>query len=281
MILRSWCKLVYNKFGHIKNCSKKWLPFNEIKCDNCNKIFEEKINKTLEKDKKYCKQLCGTCVQKENGKNISLIGGKILKSFTKEEKSKYSSNAGKISHLKNPNNKGKFSTERWLLMSEQQQQTQVKKANKALHDKLNSNEIYKQEHYLKVFNNSKIGFTSKGHNELHSFLKEFGFEQHIQLSEMEVDECNLELKIVVEFNGDMYHCNPRKWKSTDYNKIIKMTASDKWEKDRNRIYKLKNLGYITFVVWEEDWALNRDIIKQKLINYINNRKNEINQKRTN
>jgi len=275
MILKTWCKLVNGRFGYVKKISMKTEPINEVCCDICCKIFEERVKDTLENENKWGKQLCGRCRKIENGKNFGKIGGKILKSFTKEEKSKISSDAGKISHKKNPNNKGKFSTERWNNMSELQQKQQVTKANKALHDKLNSDENLKREHFLKVFKNSKIGFTSKGHNELHLFLKEFGFKQHEQILNMEVDECNLNLKIIIEFNGDMYHCNPRKWKPNDYNKVIKMTASEKWGKDRNRYYKLKSLGYITFVVWEEDWGLNREKTKEKILKFINKRKYEI------
>lgn len=281
MILSSWCKLVHNRFGYVKKASMKTEPLNEISCDVCDYIFQERNIDTLIKQNKWGKQLCGSCVKKENGKNFGKIGSKILKSFSKEDKYKYCSEAGKVSQQKNPNNKGKFSTKRWENMSENEQNKQVKNANKCLHDKLNKDENLKREHYLKVFNNSRIGFTSKGHNELHKFLIEFGFEQHVQISSMEVDECNELLKIVIEFNGDMYHCNPRKWKPDDYNKVIKMSAKEKWEKDRNRLFKLKNFGYITFVVWEDDWALKRDIIKEKIIIYINKRKNEINKKRKN
>ena len=60
-----------------------------------------------------------------------------------------------------------------------------------------------------------------------------------------------------------------------------MLAKEKWKKDRNRYYKLKNLGYISFVVWEEDWASKRDYIKEKLTEFISKRKNEITIKKEN
>ena len=275
MIVRSWCKLVHNQFGYVKKLSVKCEPIVEVQCDICNTLFERRQKDINLSEIKWGKQLCGSCVKKENSKDFGRVGAKVLSSFTKEDKFKFCSEAGKISHKKSPITKGKFSSDRWNSMSKEEQHSQVTRANKALHNKLNNDEEFKRQHYLKVFKNSKIGFTSRGHNELHVFLCDYGFEQHTQISSMEVDECNLQLKIVVEFNGDMYHCNPRKWKPTDYNSVIKMTASEKWVNDRNRYYKLKNLGYITFVVWEEDWALKRDIIKEKLINFINKRKNEI------
>lgn len=274
MIISSWCKLKILKNGDISiKQSKRWKHINKIKCDRCELIFEESDYHTKRCITKNNETFCTKCRVQNNNDRIGELGAKILKSFNKDEKIKYCSYAGKMSNIKSPNNKGRFSTERWDGMSESDQKKQVHKANKALHDKLNNDENLKREHYLKIFKNSKIGFTSKGHNELHEFLKEYGFEQHVQISSLETDECNENLKMVIEFNGDLYHCNPRKWKGSDYNSVIKMYASDKWEKDRKRTFVLQNLGYSVFVVWEEDWALNRDEVKLKLIKFI--KRNEI------
>lgn len=272
MILRSWCKLMYLKGKFSKIVSSRIEPINEVSCDICQHVFEQRVCDTNSRNIKWGKQLCGKCIKSEVGKKIANIGAEILRNIPKELKSQICSVAGKKSAL-SPN-AGRFTSERWNNMSFEQQQIQVKKANKALHDKLNCDEEYKNAHYLKIFKNSKIGFISKGHNELHDFLKDYGFIQHHVISNMEVDECNLELKIVVEFNGDMYHCNPRTWKAEDYNKVIKMTAAEKWKLDRNRVFKLKNLGFFTFVVWEDDWALKREEIKAKLLTHIKNNKNE-------
>ena len=73
---------------------------------------------------------------------------------------------------------------------------------------------------------------------------------------------------LVEFNGDLYHCNPRKWKADDYNKTIRMFAKDKWEKDRYRTFKLEKLGYQVIVVWEEDWNNTQSEVKLKLFKII-------------
>lgn len=275
MILKAWSKIEFTKSGEVAKRWKKIEPINEICCDNCSTVFTQRIIDTKQREEKWGKQLCAKCIINEINKKIGAIGAKVLKSFSKEEKSKMCSRAGKISNEKCKNNKGRFTRERWDNMSKEQQQNQVKKANKGLHNKLNADEEYKRKHYLKVFKNSKIGFISKGHNELHEFLKEFNFIQHVQILDMEVDECNEDLKIVVEFNGDLYHCNPRKWEPTQYNSVIKMFAYEKWEKDRNRFYMLKKMGYKTFIVWEDDWALKRNEVKQKLINLINKTKNEI------
>ena len=282
MITNSWSRLIMTTSGNISiKQSKNTYPINKIKCDRCGTEYDERNDHTLKRYKLYGEYLCSKCSKKQRDRWFSEIGAKTLKSFTKKQKRKYCIDAGKISAQKSPNNSGRFNSARWNSMSKKDQRNQVTKANRALYDKLNGDETLKREHYLKIFKNSRIGFTSKGHNELHEFLKEFGFAQHYQISDMETDECNEDLKIVVEFNGDMYHCNPRTWKPEQYNTVIKMLAKEKWKKDRNRYYKLKNLGYISFVVWEEDWASKRDYIKEKLTEFISKRKNEITIKKEN
>lgn len=252
MILSSWCKLVFTSTGKISGNCKFGRFFNTIQCDTCSVIFDERFNLTDTSIEKYGKSLCGKC--------RTPLGA---------------SHGGKMSQIKCPNNKGRFTSKRWNDMTLEQQTLQVTRANAALQHKLNTDPEYKDNHYKKIFQNSKIGFISKGHNELHEFLKEYGFVQHCIIGNMEVDECHIDLKIVVEYNGDLYHCNPRKWKPDQYNSAIKMTSSEKWEKDRNRTNSLYQRGYIVFVVWEEDWKLNRDLIKSRLLTFIENRQNEI------
>lgn len=252
MILTSWSKLYFTKSGKVNGTCRITDYFNEVKCDTCGLVYIEKYTRTINSVKHHMKELCSKC-------RIPL-GCAI---------------AGKASSL--TENKGRFTKERWSTKTVEEKYIHAKRANDGLQFKINNVPGFKDEYYKKIFQNSKIGFTSKGHNELHQFLEEYGFEQHTIISNMQVDECNNLLKIVVEYNGDMYHCNPRKWKPEQYNTAIKMTASEKWEKDRNRMWVLKKLGYITFVVWEEDWKANRDAIKTRLINFLEKRKNETRQ----
>jgi G:T-mismatch repair DNA endonuclease (very short patch repair protein) len=70
-----------------------------------------------------------------------------------------------------------------------------------------------------------------------------------------------ELNVCIEFFGDYYHCNPKKYK--DPNSIIKFsriyTVGEIWERDRRRIENLKKYkGIKTIVVWESDFYNNRD-----------------------
>lgn len=56
---------------------------------------------------------------------------------------------------------------------------------------------------------------------------------------------------VVEFFGDYWHCNPRIYDSDYYHKVMKMTASQKWDLDKKRIDSiLESTGFSVLVVWE-------------------------------
>jgi len=72
-----------------------------------------------------------------------------------------------------------------------------------------------------------------------------------------VDECNEARKLILEFHGDYYHCNPRKFTDPNWmNPTLKMTAGQKWKYDRRRMACFLNLGFRVLVVWESDWKTN-------------------------
>ena len=59
-------------------------------------------------------------------------------------------------------------------------------------------------------------------------------------------------KKIIEVYGTYWHCDPRKYESSYYNKAVHMTAQQIWERDSKRIAFLKSLGYEVTVIWEND-----------------------------
>jgi hypothetical protein len=57
---------------------------------------------------------------------------------------------------------------------------------------------------------------------------------------------------VIEIYGTYWHCDPRKYDATFYNKSVKMTAQQIWDRDAKRKQFLESLGYSVTVVWEKD-----------------------------
>ena len=71
------------------------------------------------------------------------------------------------------------------------------------------------------------------------------------------------LNLIIEYNGDYWHCNPKKYDSDYFNQKKQKTAKELWEYDKNKIDLIKEKGYNLEIVWESD--LKED---PKLINKI-------------
>lgn len=250
------------------------VGIDKIQCDKCSEIYEHAIKFTiLGRNRKLALGLdvCKDCMKKLSAENIASVGKKYLSNRTPEEKSAHGKMGGNASKESEKFNSSKFSTENWNNMTPEEQITRVTKASNALHDKLKSDPTLAAQHYAKVLSQSQLGYMSKGHKDLHNLISHLGFISHTQIGYMQVDECNEDLKIVVEYNGDLWHCNPRKWRAEEYNSSIRMTAGEKWQKDIARHRMLGSMGYKVIIVWESGWIENA----RKYINRIEECCNEI------
>jgi hypothetical protein len=72
-------------------------------------------------------------------------------------------------------------------------------------------------------------------------------------------------KKIIEFNGDMYHGNPKKYKSNDtphpFRKNI--TAQDMWDNDKEKIMVANANGFEVLTIWDSEYRWGN---KQKIIN---------------
>ena len=79
------------------------------------------------------------------------------------------------------------------------------------------------------------------------------------------DFVDLNRKKIIEYNGDMFHGNPKKFLSKDFpnpfNKNI--TAQEIWDKDELKIKSAKKLGFDVLVIWDSEYRWGN---KQKVIN---------------
>lgn len=77
-------------------------------------------------------------------------------------------------------------------------------------------------------------------------------------------------KKIIEFNGDLYHANPNKFKSSDnpnpFNK--KITAEEIWLKDKKKIDLLNSLGYEVKIVWESEYRENEEKLIQESVDFL-------------
>lgn len=86
----------------------------------------------------------------------------------------------------------------------------------------------------------------------------YGFEPSVVVGRYLADILNENKKIIVEVNGDLWHCNPKIWKASDIHPNKKITAQEIWDKDESRKKYLETLGYSVLVLWEDDIIKGKD-----------------------
>lgn len=77
---------------------------------------------------------------------------------------------------------------------------------------------------------------------------------------------------IIEFNGQVYHADPRFYKPTD--QPIKFngemsTAQEIWDRDKERMDTLKELGYEVMIVWETDFHSNPEKVIDECVAFLN------------
>ena len=246
----------------------------DFTCEVCHEVYTMDKNKAIGRTKRKIANgrfLCEKCTRDENSNNLVRHGTIALSKISKEDRKINASKAGRVSATKP--NKGRFTTERWEEKTEEEQQLQVNRANQALQSKLKTDKEFRKKYYQNTYGNRKIGFVSKGQQEVFELFEKDGFEKEVIIESMSVDVCNENLKIAIEYNGDYWHCNPRTWKADQYNPSIKMFAKEKWTLDMKRVYYLKSLGYTVIVVWENDWKTNKESCLKRIYDAIDKKRN--------
>jgi len=86
------------------------------------------------------------------------------------------------------------------------------------------------------------------------------------ISQKSYDFQIVDTKILIEVQGDYWHCNPLIYHSEDIVKFIEnATAKDVWEKDKNKKTLAESYGYRIIYLWETD--MNK-MTNEELSNFI-------------
>ena len=81
----------------------------------------------------------------------------------------------------------------------------------------------------------------------------------------------LDNKKIIEFNGDKFHANPNKFKSSDIPlKFLKKTSEEIWLLDKIKIEKAISNGFDVKIIWESDYLKNKNQILLECIKFILN-----------
>ena len=77
-------------------------------------------------------------------------------------------------------------------------------------------------------------------------------------------------KKVIEFNGNIWHANPKYFNENEFMRFANMTAKEVWLKDEIKNNKAKDKGFEVLVIWESDFDCNRKETIKKCIDFLSN-----------
>ena len=96
-----------------------------------------------------------------------------------------------------------------------------------------------------------------------------GFESEQPFCGFIPDEINHDLKLIIEYYGDKYHCNPKEFKDPNqYQSYTKRTVGEQWKRDRRRVGAFYKAGYSVLIIWESDFREDPDIQIERVRNFI-------------
>lgn len=77
-------------------------------------------------------------------------------------------------------------------------------------------------------------------------------------------------KKIIEYNGDIWHANPKMFKDSDVPKFPKnrLTAKQLWSKDNEKLQIAITNGFSVLVIWESDYKNNKDKVLKECLNFL-------------
>jgi hypothetical protein len=143
---------------------------------------------------------------------------------------------------------------------------------------------------LSTGGNLKIGYSKISQDLFNVLLETYDIDNRNNIyfathnKEYKLDKCESEggiwlydftdinNKKIIEFHGDMFHGNPKKYKATDYPHPFRksITALDMWNKDKRKLNVAIEEGFDVLVIWDSEyrWGNKQEIIN-KCIAFLN------------
>lgn len=236
----------------------KWFTY--WVCNECDKkIISSATQKYYLLRNLKNKNICKKCsLLKQHGENNPFFGRKHS-----DESIKKISNAkiGKLysDHMSKPEYReliSQMTKKRWL--SGAMEETRIKLSN-LMKKRISNGE-------LKGYNRSKA------EDEILNIIRDMGLECEPNfLIESKIFDIYIpKFNLLIEYNGDYWHCNPKKYESNYFNHKKNKLAKEIWEYDRNKVYLALKYDYHCEVVWESDYKKNKDILYKIIKKYDNN-----------
>ncbi len=240
----------------MEQLENKWISFRE--CPSCNKKIK------YQSDKKYItarslrnteikKSCCHSCIM--SGKNNPFFNKCHSKESKKQiSKSRTGKAMGSENSMANPEHRKKAATN-------------LKKAyDSGSLDFLK--EIQRQGAIQKQADGRfKIAPISKAEIEIRKILElKFTVEPQFKIGSLRYDLFLKEINLLIEYNGDYWHCNPEVYSANYFHEKKQLTAQQIWDNDKNKRKLAEDNGYKVFTIWEKDFKINRIEILKNILN---------------
>jgi len=128
-----------------------------------------------------------------------------------------------------------------------------------------------------------MGYSKISQELFYELLNEYSFKERINImfgthnSEFKLNKCNSEggiwlydftdvkNKKIIEYHGDMFHGNPKKYLPEDYPHPFRksLTAQEMWDKDKRKLVAANKSGFEVLVIWDSEYRWGN---KEKVIN---------------
>lgn len=261
-----------NKYGNIEGMCR-WEKY---------KTNQSLSNKFDSKKKKY-----GWSEEQFNDYNNSraITVKNMIKKYGEEdgikkynnyiEKQKYSNtlgyfkekygNSGELKFLEYNHSKG--SSRRLLDIMEKNNVT-FEEGIKILQERMISSSVSNTEKIFSDMLFSKIGYDFKYSYKTKQYCR-WCYEIN---GPVFYDIVDTDLRIAIEYNGDLWHANPQNYNDNDIVPVINKKAKEIWQYDSHKRNCLTNDGFIYIVVWESDFIKNANKILEDIEWEINKHK---------
>jgi very-short-patch-repair endonuclease len=257
-----------HRLNRIKNSRKKYFEKTPTKiCKGCNLIF-----KNTSKRKLFCTRSCASKFYLKNGvydtwrNHIQEKTGKYK--FCLECNMQYYAFPGQIDTRKLCCKKCLYSYLSKKFTGDGSPSWGKKESQETKDKKINT--LLKKYGIKNAYQLAKHAITSKPHLEIFNILKnEFQIcEKEKNILTYRVDILFHDINVIIEYNGDYWHCNPKYYKPDYFHQKKQKFAKEIWEEDQRRFNDLQAEGYKIFVIWQDEYINDKEktlsLIKEKI-----------------
>jgi len=263
------CCKISNKLTKNKISVNEYKKYSSVKCSNCGKEKRIPLSRLNKKNNHFCNKKCYNKWKSKKMKKEECIFITRKDLVIKSSIERYGCYPSCKSDIVKERIK-KTTIERYGCYPAIKRQD-IK--DKSLQTKIKNNTLHNNGFYSK---SSFDFFTELVSNLTDDLDCYYGKRELFLINDKKYYFYDFEAKNnkkIIEFNGDYWHANPKKYNDDDILKYYggkSKVAKNIWKDDEIKNNIAKNNGYDVLIIWESDVNNNRELVMKKCVNFINN-----------